>query len=983
MSPRTVATGRVSLPSRRVAAIVTGLGLAVAAIVAGVFLTGWGRHWVLEPLTTRLVVTATTDGTFVSGHASEPGYVEVAVDGHVIGSADTGRDGAFRVRAPIPDGEHTVRVESQAVLADWLRVTAVAPRLDVCVCPTSAQPPTLTSVRSVVNTEEVPVSGRTSPGSDVLITDGHTSSDVRVTANRDGTFAATYTLPKPGRYRLNAYTITDRSLRSQASSDATVEFDRRPISRSLTVTLTPTYRHLAADVTVPRDDERVTRLVNGEPIGQFLDAILSQPRIDDSDPFLQLNGTPAMTIEDDKVRVRVEWDSRIDHTSLRREVVLSGGGDFPTIDGDVFTLVLRDYHADSFRPAPSTLSGGVAVWRHDGGDAAVAAPITVGIHYDALSDPLSVTSLSWYSLLDAPVTSLLPVGFALLIALPVLWLQERRWLDQVPWLDPARSRAVDRMLGALLVVAMLAALSQLTTSGRFDLGLSAPAGWLLHRQVSIPDIAQFGLVLAALTWAQAAARLLVRRAGTYLVYVLLRAMAQAAAIACLAVGARAAASAAGHGGVTERLAFDVALVVTAAVAAYRLRDVPRRLGVPLGGLRRRVLLAIGTAAAVVVAVGWHEGVRVWDPGVADGHAVFELAEKVVPLTVGGVLVLTLRLARGGPGLPPPVLGLVAAILFSGVLIGPTVSWFLVPCSFVASAVLVSRIVDVDSERVKELLEMAGLMPQDRPRLLRQFASWSGAQSLRDAHEPLLRQVATGEVNPGEYRERKRAIDEQIERLEAEAMASQDLSARDVALAIGPCDDDWSNGLWGAGQGLVLAGPPLFLYTAAAVWQGSRDWWSLLPLWLLVQIAATVGVWWISGFFFGYFFTRIRGRSGLVKGTLVGLAMVLCLLPVWLATAGSPVYVLIDLVRASGIVLFFAVLGFWAFDYRNYRDALRSQFSWREFGRFGDARGITAAGSSLLAAVGVMVGAAVTGEAPALLAQLAKAASNGIGLQLGG
>jgi hypothetical protein len=77
-------------------------------------------------------------------------------------------------------------------------------------------------------------------------------------------------------------------------------------------------------------------------------------------------------------------------------------------------------------------------------------------------------------------------------------------------------------------------------------------------------------------------------------------------------------------------------------------------------------------------------------------------------------------------------------------------------------------------------------------------------------------------------------------------------------------------------------------------------------------------WLLGSFFLGYFFSAIQGSTGLRKGLRLSLAIVACLLPVWLVGALTPNDFRVLVLRVAQNVLFYTVLGVWAFDHRIFR-----------------------------------------------------------------
>jgi hypothetical protein len=124
---------------------------------------------------------------------------------------------------------------------------------------------------------------------------------------------------------------------------------------------------------------------------------------------------------------------------------------------------------------------------------------------------------------------------------------------------------------------------------------------------------------------------------------------------------------------------------------------------------------------------------------------------------------------------------------------------------------------------------------------------------------------------------------------------------------------------------------------------------------LLQAAAP---WLLYSFFFGYFFTHLRGRSGLAKGVHFCLA-VTAPLALWrLLSTQSLTDLGPFLLWASQVFLFCTVLGLVAFDYRTLR---RHGLGARDLTTVHDLPALSAYGSTLVAAIVPAVVALLTGR----------------------
>ena len=101
------------------------------------------------------------------------------------------------------------------------------------------------------------------------------------------------------------------------------------------------------------------------------------------------------------------------------------------------------------------------------------------------------------------------------------------------------------------------------------------------------------------------------------------------------------------------------------------------------------------------------------------------------------------------------------------------------------------------------------------------------------------------------------------------------------LAFGPYSSAWSNGLHGLSWSLILALPWILVYTFSFL--GGTKFSATFPLLsFAADIVVLVGMWAAIGFVMGYFFPYLRGSSGLQKGLVLGLVLIVARMPLNLA-----------------------------------------------------------------------------------------------------
>ena len=252
---------------------------------------------------------------------------------------------------------------------------------------------------------------------------------------------------------------------------------------------------------------------------------------------------------------------------------------------------------------------------------------------------------------------------------------------------------------------------------------------------------------------------------------------------------------------------------------------------------------------------------------------------------------------------------------------------------------------------------------DRSTLITRALRTDQEKSLREAIERLQKKVYAGDLSLSEFEKRKTELEAGIADCERGATLSCGLTAKDTVLAVGPKVDNWENGIWATRIGLFLLLPFLVIYViyGAAMLQAA----SLLMLWdtyylyYFCRAVIVIANWLVSAFFFGYFFTDIRGNSGLEKGIRLSLAILLCLLPVSLVSASNSAELTAQILRAVQVFLFSTFLGLCAFDYTTVRRTLGERFAWANLARLAGVSGVITFGTVVLATLGVVVSSVLT------------------------
>ena len=315
------------------------------------------------------------------------------------------------------------------------------------------------------------------------------------------------------------------------------------------------------------------------------------------------------------------------------------------------------------------------------------------------------------------------------------------------------------------------------------------------------------------------------------------------------------------------------------------------------------------------------------------------------------------------------------LVFASYLVGTSPNWFWVPVPFLLALWIFPKMILHTSTRRKIIHFALPMVLVERGKLIRAIDSWANLKQLHAALDSLEKKFGSGDLAFNDYERRKLEIEDYMRKHDEVLPLQNSLRIKDTVLAVGPCNSDWDNGWWAAKRSLVLILPLFLVYSLVFTIREFQPQ-NLYPfLWFCIQVITFVGDGLIAAFFFGYFFNSFRGSSGLKKGITVSVSIILCLLPAWIVplSSSSLTNLLGLFFRAGQTFLFFTILGIWAFDYRNYREALGGQFQWRKFAKFGDLPSATAFLSVILTALGVAITTVVTGQFTSIVSQLVKVA----------
>jgi hypothetical protein len=308
-------------------------------------------------------------------------------------------------------------------------------------------------------------------------------------------------------------------------------------------------------------------------------------------------------------------------------------------------------------------------------------------------------------------------------------------------------------------------------------------------------------------------------------------------------------------------------------------------------------------------------------------------------------------------------GILAA---ASLMFTPTGPWLYLPVTFLTGWFLLSRFVR-PAGYWQELQPLFKRVFTERLDLLDQIVDLGTARSTyRDLRKNLRARLASGDMTFEAYdaqlEERRRELDELRHRAVVEGRP-----VKEVALAFGPYQSAWENGVHGARFALLLASPWIVLFL--------HDFFSdplsgqTYPVWeFVIALLRVTCQWAVLGFVFGYFYPYLWGKSGLQKG--LGL-FALSVVP------GLPMMILFNTTTGAWqaslfwtlqIFVLCILLGLVAFDYTILR---QGYYDWQILF---EVHGLTSVGvsvSSILVAIGAAVTTLMTSQTTSLIAMALK------------
>jgi hypothetical protein len=243
---------------------------------------------------------------------------------------------------------------------------------------------------------------------------------------------------------------------------------------------------------------------------------------------------------------------------------------------------------------------------------------------------------------------------------------------------------------------------------------------------------------------------------------------------------------------------------------------------------------------------------------------------------------------------------------------------------------------------------AELQDGERREAIQELIRWRWLVRMRRIYQKMQdKKLQKSEITLTEHQTALVRFDSRADRLTGarQAQASQ----RTRALTRGPYDSAWLNAVVSVKYALLLTLVPVFLSIYRYV---STEWHSPYPIpALILQVLLELFYWLLIAFFFGYFYRHLRGNSGLGKGVILAIVIVLPYMCLRLLMLQNLEQMAFFFIWASEIFAYCTILGLLAFDYETLR---LCGFSWQQLTAIHRTPTLSAFASTLLAAQGPLI-----------------------------
>lgn len=982
-------------PRPRVAFILSTLlaAIVLALILGANILPEWPQRKPKPTLTLNNPFPETTAEPIIAvkGHFSAPGQIILYLGDELIGTTSTLEEDGFEFQEiPLVPGINHLRLVATPFDVHAYSDSNTSIDRTVEWIPEESATPTFIRVPTITDTAQLIVEGVARPGSDVTfyllsrrrverieeevsLGDAYRNYErvgepIVAKTNDKGVFQSQVKFPQPGIYKL----LPDFPGSELTSSH---KFSRLPgitydpfRSCNATFVFGYTQTKISLEMILSKDNPEAIKLITGQTsLARFIYEVFGLSIGQSPAAYDFLDVVPNISSNDKTVTVSASATS-----NRGRELPVLNGTisigrylrsypyrGFP-VEGpkDNIKVQITDFSVNSYFPAPTTINDGYATWSGTRDRFDYAQNIQVRLDYDPLNSPANffrVLSLSPYVLFGSKLSNLFQLFYGFLYTVPIIW---TLWLlhnyNEGDWIEPAYARQLRSICRALVAIIYVHPSSAL--------GDASP-------QVIVSIAIAIVIILLSL-WLTLKSK---RKALRFWIWESLLGIGCAFAFDLLFDNAfsRLGNSKSSSLLPAALIAFTVLLFI---IICLRILLTSSHLA---SGTRAGKLYLLMVLASLVLAYPGSMSIYSLDvtefplSNITRSSAshFFSLIQDLIPYVLLAGIISVMKLRRVAEVHNNSILMGFGWILFVAYVVGSTPNWFIIPVPLLLALKLYPVLVIQPAEKRYGVNLIKNRIYEERSSLLQRILSTDFAQNFRSSLEQLRKKINSGDLSPTEFEKRKSEIEDYAARLEQEQVLPYGLKTKNVVLNFGPHETDWENGVYAVRRGLIIALPFLIVYLWTFLLEQRRSGQAYLLLWVAIRLIDFLSGWVVSAFFFGYFFSYIRGDSGLKKGLHVAATVIICLTPVWFLYGSSTVELAATFLRAGQIFLFFTILGIWAFDYRIFRDSLQEKFSWKKFTQFGDMPSLTAVASVLITSVGVAVSSVLSGQFTTVVSQL--------------
>lgn len=307
--------------------------------------------------------------------------------------------------------------------------------------------------------------------------------------------------------------------------------------------------------------------------------------------------------------------------------------------------------------------------------------------------------------------------------------------------------------------------------------------------------------------------------------------------------------------------------------------------------------------------------------------------------------------------PEPATREVGVYLFAVLLINSYSLWLLLPVPFLVALVLASLWLLRPDEDMERLHRIAGHSFRRLRHLIQDIVDASTAgEQFSAIQRALLAKLKNAELTPTEYEGKLELYRGYLEeKLELETV-TRNVQSREAVFGVGG-PTLWDNVSAAVKVGALLAAGPLLI----ALYQflpRSRVGYAYPVVTLLDFVLSALASWLLCAFFFGFYFSYLRGQSGLSKGIYLFVGICLPFAVYRVLNAQSIADMRFFLLWATQLFLFTSLLGLIAFDYRLLRS---NRFQIRDLTAVHNMPSLSAYASTAIAALVPTVIALITGK----------------------